>query len=412
MKLAPQTIVRGILECAATAALYVVLARLGQVFAIPPGNITPVWLPSGIMLALVALRGEHLLIGVFFGAMAGNAWAYIDMSSFSAMLPGLGAAGLNGIGDVACVAIGLIPLRDRQLRRIVFRRLGAFSRFLIFSVALGPLVSAVMGVSGLAATGHIEGSVLNAGYVWWMGDAVGVLALTPLILSYASPSTQAPHGTAERPERWLLGLGLLMLPLLTSAPMQLMGNTLDGTYLVVPILLWAMIRVGLQSALWGVLYLITVQLSLGVLVDQDVMVLQLRSPAELQFFIAVVVTSLLVAGTLIHEQVANLNTVSAEASHDPLTGLYNRRGFDEALRKELSRQTRTGLPLSLLMFDIDHFKQVNDRLGHDTGDRVLVSLAAAAKSELRVHDTLARWGGRGIHAATARHRSGRRTHPG
>ena len=67
-------------EIIAAALLYILLARIGQFFAIPPGNITPVWIPSGVMLALVLLRGRYLLTGVFFGAMLGNAWAYIDTS--------------------------------------------------------------------------------------------------------------------------------------------------------------------------------------------------------------------------------------------------------------------------------------------------------------------------------------------
>ena len=78
---------------------------------------------------------------------------------------------------------------------------------------------------------------------------------------------------------------------------------------------------------------------------------------------------------------------------DPLTGAYNRRYFLEMLERELERCRRTGHPLALIMFDLDHFKSINDRFGHTAGDQVLKSLVAAFKERLRKTDCLARWGG-------------------
>ncbi|RFA25123.1 hypothetical protein CAI21_20020 [Alkalilimnicola ehrlichii] len=76
------------------------------------------------------------------------------------------------------------------------------------------------------------------------------------------------------------------------------------------------------------------------------------------------------------------------AGHDRLTGVMNRLRFDE----ELERHRDRGRPC-LIMFDIDHFKQVNDRFGHAAGDRVLQKLAQVAQAQLRETDLLARWGG-------------------
>ena len=74
---------------------------------------------------------------------------------------------------------------------------------------------------------------------------------------------------------------------------------------------------------------------------------------------------------------------------DPLTGLANRRAFDEALTHALS----TGERFTLLLADVDHFKQINDRFGHTTGDRVLRELAAHTSAVVRTGDCLARIGG-------------------
>ncbi len=78
---------------------------------------------------------------------------------------------------------------------------------------------------------------------------------------------------------------------------------------------------------------------------------------------------------------------------DPLTGAYNRRMFMDLLTKEQQRADRYGDPFSLLMFDIDHFKAVNDQYGHDAGDRVLVEIVRLSMETIRQTDALARWGG-------------------
>ncbi len=82
-----------------------------------------------------------------------------------------------------------------------------------------------------------------------------------------------------------------------------------------------------------------------------------------------------------------------QAIRDPLTGLYNRRFFDEYFANELVRCKRTNTPISLLMVDIDHFKSVNDRFGHDVGDQVLVMLGEILKSKFRASDVSCRFGG-------------------
>ncbi|HUU31512.1 MAG TPA: diguanylate cyclase [Phycisphaerae bacterium] len=78
---------------------------------------------------------------------------------------------------------------------------------------------------------------------------------------------------------------------------------------------------------------------------------------------------------------------------DDLTGLYNRRRFHEILEQELQRVQRYGTPLAVAMFDIDHFKTVNDTHGHAAGDRVLVAVARFLERGARAADTVARYGG-------------------
>jgi len=89
----------------------------------------------------------------------------------------------------------------------------------------------------------------------------------------------------------------------------------------------------------------------------------------------------------------NFAKVSDMANHDGLTGLYNARFFHEALARELERVKRTSRPFSLIIFDGDRFKRINDRYGHPAGDLILQHISRISLSVLRGYDVLARYGG-------------------
>jgi diguanylate cyclase (GGDEF)-like protein len=109
----------------------------------------------------------------------------------------------------------------------------------------------------------------------------------------------------------------------------------------------------------------------------------------------VVLLSLLHEITRLYGQAASANRLLSELARlDGLTGLANRRCFDETLTLEWRRATREGKPLSLLMIDVDHFKAFNDSLGHQCGDDCLKRIGAALQSRARrAADLVARYGG-------------------
>lgn len=95
-----------------------------------------------------------------------------------------------------------------------------------------------------------------------------------------------------------------------------------------------------------------------------------------------------------NEQLARAQAeLEALAVTDPLTGCYNRRFFDEVVARELEQHRRFGMRMSILFIDCDRFKSINDRLGHETGDKVLTSVAALIRAEVRESDYVFRWGG-------------------
>ncbi len=95
----------------------------------------------------------------------------------------------------------------------------------------------------------------------------------------------------------------------------------------------------------------------------------------------------------VQELQQELSLVSSLVREDQLTGALNRRGMDEAFERELARTTRLQAPLSIGMLDLDHFKKLNDSLGHQAGDEALRHLTRVVHGMLRPTDTLARYGG-------------------
>jgi diguanylate cyclase (GGDEF)-like protein len=97
------------------------------------------------------------------------------------------------------------------------------------------------------------------------------------------------------------------------------------------------------------------------------------------------------------DEVQNLRTqideLSELVSTDALTGLFNFRHFKTILRAEMDRSKRSGIPTSLVMVDIDHFKSVNDEYGHEAGNLALKHLAEILRNEVRTTDIVCRYGG-------------------
>jgi diguanylate cyclase (GGDEF)-like protein len=103
------------------------------------------------------------------------------------------------------------------------------------------------------------------------------------------------------------------------------------------------------------------------------------------------------ANDRLHSQLAQNITLQQQlheqATRDPLTGLFNRRYLSETLERELARAGRAGLPLSVALLDVDHFKHLNDTYGHRAGDLVLQALARLLQSNSRHEDIPCRYGG-------------------
>lgn len=165
------------------ALLYIVSARIGQLLAIAPGNITPVWLPSGFMVAFAMVYGRQIWPGVFVGAFIGNIWAYFSVETVGTVISAILAATSNGVGDV--IANVVVVQAVVKITRTDFP-FTSFKRYLIFfalAVIVGPGISALMGIGTLSIFGFLPWNQSLVGLqTWWIGDGVGVLLIAPLAL--------------------------------------------------------------------------------------------------------------------------------------------------------------------------------------------------------------------------------------
>jgi diguanylate cyclase (GGDEF)-like protein len=91
--------------------------------------------------------------------------------------------------------------------------------------------------------------------------------------------------------------------------------------------------------------------------------------------------------------IAEKEAISQDAEKDELTHIYNRKKFNIMLSSTIRNAEIYNTPFTLILFDIDHFKKINDTYGHNIGDKILIQLSALIKNLLREDDLLARWGG-------------------
>lgn len=126
--------------------------------------------------------------------------------------------------------------------------------------------------------------------------------------------------------------------------------------------------------------------------DEHVATANIREALMVNLLVSLAITVIVVAATSYTIRWYQ-SRIEYMAITDGLTGLLNRRGFEAVFAQALRESERSGQPLSVVLFDIDRFKGINDRFGHAAGDAILRHVAETARASLRESDVLCRWGG-------------------
>ena len=317
---------RRLVELLCVAIVYVALARIGQALAIPPGNVTPVWLPSGVMLAWALARGGGIWPGVLLGAFLGNIWAYIDLGDNGSLAPALFAGAANALGEVLAIIGSARLIATANGGSYPFLRAGHVLRFILFGAVLAPLISASFGVGSLLLAGLVPEPAGVVTFVTWAtGFAMGVLILAPVILAFLHPYSLPPKRVRS------LEIVLFIPALLGAVGLVVVLHPLRDAHhsavvMAVPVMLWAVFRLGQRGAFatmvvvaaGGVLATLLLGAGLpGVLLNRELI--------DLQLAVGLLISTCLVVSAVLAEK--GMVQGELQATRDGLDHAENKRRF-------------------------------------------------------------------------------------
>jgi len=387
--------------------LYYLGAEISLALAVTtPEVLVILWVPNSLLLT--ALFHFQLRRYAAFAAMIILAEIAADYQTYS-----LSESILFGATNLIEVTIAYLLLR-RWRFDTRFDATGDLWKFLM----AGPVIGAFVSACAAATLHHYsrggESDFSEYLRIWWLGDGLGLLILTPLFLSIWPPTPGAP---AERAElKWYDGVAIFGALVVLGAFLLSDRGMFHGIsvrpVLLVPLAVYTAARFSIRTttlvmaAIAFVVLLVTRngQQPFGDLPVHDTAVWA----QELLFSMAIISIGLAALlshlranrrelETRVQQRTAQLQAANARletlAVTDALTGLPNRRALSDLFRREIERAQRHRRDLAVIMFDVDHFKAINDRHGHAAGDVVLRQVAGIAVQSTRSTDTIARYGG-------------------
>ncbi len=374
-----------ILTIAGLGTVYFVAAKLGLRLALEHPSASSVWPGTGIALAALLLFGYGAWPGIFFGAFLAN------LTTAGSVATSLGIA----TGNALEALIGARLLNKLAHGRAVFERARDVLKFALLAATLSTVVSATIGVTSLSLGKFIRPEEFGrVWFTWWLGDTIGAILLTPLLVLW-SVNPRIHWNLKETCEAVLFLASFILVNVLVFAGVTLVSReNYPLAFLCTPFFIWTAFRFGPRETALAIVVLCAISLW-GTLHDYGPFASRSsgQSLLLLQSFLGVTALMSLVLSAMVAEN----RSVDAEllrlAGTDPLTGLANYRKFIDALDGEIKRVQRSQRSFSILFFDVDNLKLINDRLGHIAGNQALCRVAVALRASCRSIDTVARFGG-------------------
>ncbi len=410
-----QLVMHPMIAALITGIGYLAGAWIGSTFTITSTGIAVLWPANAVLLSAFLLRPKSewwLLAVVAFAA---------ELIVSGTRFPLWAAAGFGVVNLSEAMLAAYLILRWSGAS-FAFDRINNAARFLLFGPVVSSALAALAGAWIYVLLQQDSSAYLSHWRLWWLGDALGLLLLTPLLIGIVHFLKDGlPVVSWRRFGEFLL----LCLLLLLAGPLFLQENA--GNYfefylppaLVLPFGIWAAVRMGVPGAVLVVALIAS--LAVDSLVDGTYPYAATNPQyavwltQELLIIVTIVSVGLAVLLTEIRQQSAQLEqrieerTESLQAANealnaaneklqklaslDFLTGITNRRYFYENAERVLQRCRQEKSTVSVIMFDLDHFKKINDDYGHEAGDAVLRSIAIPVVNALRPLDLFSRTGG-------------------
>ena len=357
-----------------------------------------VWFPvAGLTFSVLLLEGARLVPGIFGGCVIVTIWVgrhyNLPLSDVQLAFGGL----LFVLAHIGSYAIGARCLRKiaeggkHDLPKLVVS-------FLLIA-AISSLVATISAISALVYSGmmHID-EVEKAWLPFWIGDMAGVIALAPFfgaMLAILTPARSEllatsvnlnQQGASPRFKyKLLFTLSLLAGAMLLAYATRSPNSAFAIFFLVIPYMWIA----STESAFCNVLAVVVGSVTIALLVH----VLGLKDFSMVYQFAINVIAANTLFGLALPTLLADNIALRRIAESDTLTQAASRAHLEQRARLDIRRCRAQGRPLTVIVFDIDHFKRINDLFGHAMGDQALQHVCRIAQHSLRPTDMLGRFGG-------------------
>lgn len=408
---------------------YYVGAWLSVHYTITPEGIAILWLPNAILLPAFLLLPYRQWPLLALAALVAEISA--DVPSFP-----LWAALAFGLVNLFEVSLAAILIRQLVRTRFGFDRMRNGAYFLLFGPLLASALAALAGASVYLVLGRADTGYMTLWLLWWFGDALGLLLLTPLIVeAWRWLERGMPRLRWQVMIEWLLLLGLVLALGLNvfeqGAPLS--KEFLFRPVMLVPLAILAALRLGILGAtatvmliaalaVWHLVqgihpYVTSMPLHAVWLTQEFLAVIALvsvglaillREIADQRETLKEKERALAAYNEVLEERVRRRTLALEEANRslrhankqlttmaatDELTGVANRRHLRSEAQRELARLGQDGETASAIMVDLDRFKAINDQYGHEAGDQVLRSVLEPMSQCMRPRDLVGRIGG-------------------
>lgn len=376
------------IQIAAIACGLLLFAAMIGILSRPMGNLAAVWPANAVMLgAFVRFSALNRPSG-WIGALCGYMIADLATGSpiFKACL--LTSANLAGV----FIGIQLFNRLDLAHRRLT-RPLSV--PFMALIVAAAATASGVVGM--MINPVLFGGGMVDGWQFWFAAELVNHMALVPVLLTLPEPSSLFTDRRRSH-QNWS-SLAVKLAPGIALVMSCILGMAIGGPGALafpVPALLWAALSYNLFTTailtfLFGTWVLVSI--STGYLAMATVDMDSRMTLLSLRIGVTLVTLAPLTVASVVTARNELLRKFEYMANHDQLSGLLNRAAFTRDAGMLLNRMSRDSRSVSVLMLDLDHFKQVNDAYGHAGGDQAIIAFAKRSAEGLRDGDLFGRMGG-------------------
>ncbi|MGE7414737.1 diguanylate cyclase [Methylobacterium tarhaniae] len=353
------------------------------------GPLSLFWPANAVLLGMLLRNPERATGAGWLGAFV--AYLASDMVAGTGWLANLWLNGANMAGVVVGyrVACRCLPVGARRLDQP-----RTMLSLLIVCIASAGTEAAIGGTTGPVLFGRpLLPSLLD----WFNGQVAIDILLLPLFLTAPREgSVRRLLAELRSSRRWTLPDPLPIVALALSLGAAILLGGPGVLALPVPALIWCALRYAVFPTMVLTALLSTAQLfaiALGLMRLPDIDLLYINSMLSARLGIALVALGPMAVAIVNAARNDLLQRLDHLARYDHLTGVLQRGAFLDGAGAMLADLAAAGRPAAVLMIDIDHFKQINDRFGHAQGDRVLVAVAAELRSGLRDDAILGRMGG-------------------